>query len=137
MTKSVCLLFSVLLACGVSAQKKNAAIAEAPLSKKSVGKQISREKFTEGLTVNTTGKYILVDMFFQACGPCRKSIPDLNALADTVKYPKLLVVAVDPFREDSATMDKFIEQFKIQYPVVTGNQAIELWKLVGNRGYPV
>lgn len=126
--------FSALTA---SAQNSKPEFASAPLGYKSIGKQFDRSVIAAALPdINLEGKYILVDVFFQACGPCRKSIPYLNDMADSTKYPQLQVVSIDPFREDSASMDKFISHFKIQYPVIKGQQAYNIGMLIKNSGYP-
>lgn len=121
----------------VAAQDKELKFASVPLGKKSVGKHFDRAKLAAVVPeINLEGKYILVDVFFQACGPCLKSIPYLNKLADTTVYPQLRVISVDPFPEDSASMEKFISDFKIQYTVVAGTPAVDIWSLVGNNGFP-
>jgi thiol-disulfide isomerase/thioredoxin len=42
---------------------------------------------------NTRGKFVLVDFWATWCGPCRRSIPHLNTLADTFK-DRLVVIGI-------------------------------------------
>jgi thiol-disulfide isomerase/thioredoxin len=135
--KTVLLAFIILSSVAVSAQDPGDEFAPVPLTYKSIGKNFDRNAIYKALPgKDLEGKYVLIDMFFQACGPCRASIPYLNDFSDTAKYPRLQVVSVDPFVDDSASMGKFVQQFKIKYPIVTGKAGLEFWANIGNNGYP-
>jgi thiol-disulfide isomerase/thioredoxin len=135
--KTFLLLILGVISISVSAQNGNPEFASAPLNKKSIGKRFDRSVIEAALPHhNLQGKYILLDVFFQACGPCRASIPYLNELADTTKFPQLQVVSIDPFFKDTATMDEFIRHFKIKYPVLKGQEAYDIGSRIKNRGYP-
>lgn len=82
------------------------------------------------------GKYVLLDMFYQSCMPCVKSIPVLNELKNSLPADRFLVLGVDPILRDTANMDKFMAHYKMEYDVITGEDAKKLWEGVRNTGYP-
>ena len=62
-------------------------------------------------TPNLTNKFVLVDFWATWCGPCKKSIPTLNALSEKFKDKMLVVGLTD---EDEETVAKMTEP-KIDY----------------------
>jgi peroxiredoxin len=62
------------------------------------------------------GKVVLVNFWATWCPPCRKEMPDLQALYDKYKDQGLLVLAISD--EDAAKVTPFISERKISYPVL-------------------
>jgi peroxiredoxin len=62
------------------------------------------------------GKVVLVNFWATWCPPCRKEMPDLQALYDNYKDQGLLVLAISD--EEAAKVAPFISERKISYPVL-------------------
>jgi peroxiredoxin len=62
------------------------------------------------------GKVVVVNFWATWCPPCRKEMPDLQALYDEFKGQGLVILAVSD--EDAATVKPFIAERKITYPVL-------------------
>lgn len=62
------------------------------------------------------GKVVLVNFWATWCPPCRKEMPDLQALYDTYKGQGFVVLSISD--EESAKVAPFIAQQKISYPVL-------------------
>jgi peroxiredoxin len=62
------------------------------------------------------GKVVLVNFWATWCPPCRKEMPDLEALYDKYKGKGLVVLAISD--EESGKVVPFIAERKIGYPVV-------------------
>lgn len=62
------------------------------------------------------GKVILVNFWATWCPPCRKEMPDLEALYDKYKDQGFLVLAISD--EEAAKVSPFIAERKISYPVL-------------------
>ena len=62
------------------------------------------------------GKVVLVNFWATWCPPCRKEMPDLQALYDKYKDQGFLVLSISD--EDAAKVAAFIAQQKITYPVL-------------------
>ncbi len=62
------------------------------------------------------GKVVLVNFWATWCPPCRKEMPDLQALYDTYKDQGLIVLSISD--EDAAKVAPFIAERKISYPVL-------------------
>ena len=67
----------------------------------------------------TQGKFVLVDFWATWCGPCRRSIPELNALQAKFK-DRLVVIGLSD--EPERTLRKFANP-KINYTVATDTRA--------------
>lgn len=61
-------------------------------------------------------KVVLVNFWATWCPPCRKEMPDLQALYDKYKDQGLLVLAISD--EENAKVSPFIAERKITYPVL-------------------
>lgn len=62
------------------------------------------------------GKVVLVNFWATWCPPCRKEMPDLQALYDKYKDQGLVVLSISD--EDVAKVGPFIAERKISYPVL-------------------
>ncbi|HWJ49101.1 MAG TPA: TlpA disulfide reductase family protein [Candidatus Udaeobacter sp.] len=62
------------------------------------------------------GKVVLVNFWATWCPPCRKEMPDLDALYQKFKDQGLVVLAIDD--EEAAKVAPFITERKISYPVL-------------------
>lgn len=62
------------------------------------------------------GKVVLVNFWATWCPPCRKEMPDLQALYDKYKDQGFVVLSISD--EDAAKVGPFIAERKISYPVL-------------------
>ena len=62
------------------------------------------------------GKVVLVNFWATWCPPCRKEMPDLQALYDKYKDEGLVVLSISD--EEAAKVNPFIAERKITYPVL-------------------
>ena len=63
-----------------------------------------------------SGKVVLVNFWATWCPPCRKEMPDLQALYDKYKGQGFVVLSISD--EESAKVSPFIAERKITYPVL-------------------
>ena len=61
------------------------------------------------------GKVVIIDFWATWCGPCRATIPRLNALHRKYKGKGVVVLGVTD--EETATVEKFLKSTKIEYPI--------------------
>jgi peroxiredoxin len=80
---------------------------------------------------NLRGKIVLVNFWATWCPPCRKEMPDLQALYDEYKDKGLIVLAISD--EDSAKVRQFIADKKYTYPILLdpGRKANEAFVVEG------
>lgn len=64
------------------------------------------------------GSVVLLNFWATWCAPCRSEIPVLVSLSDKYKAAGLKVVGVSVDSENVALINKFIEDFKIDYSIV-------------------
>jgi peroxiredoxin len=62
------------------------------------------------------GKVVLVNFWATWCPPCRKEMPDLDALYNKYKDQGFVVLAISD--EEAAKVTPFISEHKISYPVL-------------------
>jgi len=62
------------------------------------------------------GKVVLVNFWATWCPPCRKEMPDLDALYNKFKDQGFVVLAISD--EEAAKVSPFIAEHKISYPVL-------------------
>ncbi len=62
------------------------------------------------------GKVVLVNFWATWCPPCRKEMPDLDALYNKFKDQGFVVLAISD--EEAAQVSPFIAEHKISYPVM-------------------
>jgi peroxiredoxin len=77
------------------------------------------------------GKVVLVNFWATWCPPCRKEMPDLQALYEKYKDQGFVVLAISD--EEAAKVTPFIAERKIGYPVLLdpGRKVHELFQVEG------
>ena len=80
---------------------------------------------------NLKGKVVLVNFWATWCPPCRKEMPDLQALYDKYKDQGFVVVSISD--EQAAKVQPFITERKITYPVLLdpGRKVNDLFQVEG------
>ena len=72
------------------------------------------------------GKVVLVNIWAWWCPPCSKEIPDLIKLRSDYKDQEFEIIGVAiSDRGQGDRVDKMVEQFSINYPVVRGDAKID------------
>ena len=72
---------------------------------------------------DSKGKVILLNFWATWCGPCRAEIPDLVELQNKYK-DRLQILGLIVDDDDQDAIQKFIAEFKINYPVALATDAI-------------
>jgi peroxiredoxin len=82
-------------------------------------------------TADWHGKVVLLNFWATWCPPCRKEMPDLEALYDKYKDQGFLVLAISD--EEAAKVSPFISQRQIRYPVLLdpGDKVHQLYAIEG------
>lgn len=77
------------------------------------------------------GKVVLVNFWATWCPPCRKEMPDLDALYQKFKDQGLVILAISD--EEAAKVNPFIAERKIRYPILLdpGRKVNELFQVEG------
>jgi len=77
------------------------------------------------------GKVVLVNFWATWCPPCRKEMPDLQALFDKYKGQGLIVLSISD--EEASKVTPFIKQQNITYPVILdpGGKVHNLYQVEG------
>ena len=70
---------------------------------------------------NTKGKVVILNFWAKRCPPCKAEIPDLIAVYSQYKDTGLEVIGVDVDAISPEYMKPFVKDYKINYPVLTGN----------------
>jgi peroxiredoxin len=78
-----------------------------------------------------TGKVVLVNFWATWCPPCRKELPDLEALSQRFRSRGLVVLAISD--EDAAKVKPFVAAQKLTYPVLLdpGRKVNDLFHMEG------
>ena len=77
------------------------------------------------------GKVVLLNFWATWCPPCRKEMPDLQALYDKYKESGLVVLAISD--EEAGKVQPFVAERKISYPVMLdpGRNVNDLYRVEG------
>ena len=77
------------------------------------------------------GKVVLVNFWATWCPPCRKEMPDLDALYKRFKDQGLVILAIDD--EDATKIKPFLTERPVTYPVLldTGRKVNDLFRIDG------
>jgi peroxiredoxin len=80
---------------------------------------------------NLRGKVVLVNFWATWCPPCRKEMPDLEALYQRFSDQGLVILAISD--EEQAKVAPFIADYKISYPVLLdpGRKVNDLFQVDG------
>lgn len=79
------------------------------------------------------GKVVLVNFWATWCPPCRREMPDLDALYKEFRDKGLVILAISD--EDSAKIGPFIAEHKYSYPVLL-DPGDKVTKLMGAQDIP-
>ena len=79
------------------------------------------------------GKVVLVNFWATWCPPCRKEMPDLNALYAEFKDKGLVILAISD--EESAKVQPFVAEHKYSYPILL-DPGDKVTKLMAVEGIP-
>ncbi|MDI9641410.1 TlpA disulfide reductase family protein [Kamptonema cortianum] len=90
------------------------------------------ETWMSGAAPKLEGKVVLYDFWATWCGPCRKSIPELNEWAE--KFHRDLVV-IGITDEPVGTVKGFMNSTAMKYPVAIDSEK-RMSKQIGVRGIP-
>ena len=83
-----------------------------------------------------SGKIVIIDFWATWCPPCRKGIPEFVELKSEFKDKGVEIIGItldDKNIQDE--VEKFITDYKINYPVVWGNESVT-YKYGGVRSIP-
>jgi peroxiredoxin len=80
---------------------------------------------------NLSGKIVLVNFWATWCPPCRKEMPDLDALYQRYKESGLVILAISD--EDLGTVKPFIADHTVSYPVLLdpGRRVNDVFRVQG------
>jgi outer membrane lipoprotein-sorting protein/peroxiredoxin len=79
---------------------------------------------TDGKEFNLTalrGKVVLLDFWATWCVPCRKDLPALEKLYGDFRERGLVLLGINA-GEDAGTINKFLQQTKLSYPVIVAGE---------------
>jgi len=71
------------------------------------------------------GKVILLDFWATWCGPCAQEIPHFVELSKKYQDKGLAIIGVSIDEGGAAAVKPFIEEHKVDYPIVLGNADLE------------
>lgn len=77
---------------------------------------------------------LIIDFSYTTCGPCVKAIPVINSLHRKYNQTGIGVYSVDPFKNDWSRLDRFIEYYKVEYPIIEIDYSFT--RQYGVMGYP-
>lgn len=117
-----------------SAFKKSGKTVKLPVSWAFIKNSVPVEKLKKA-------KYIMVDFWFTACGPCVKEFPDLNAFYNKLRHrDDVLFLSVNTDyvngEHDKDYVLKRADKLKVAFPIYYDEATLALNKQLGIAGYP-
>ena len=79
------------------------------------------------------GKVLLIDFWIKNCGPCIKSVPELNSLKEKYKNSDFELIGVNCY-DTKEGIDFFYGKYKPDYQILMGGKNVA--KTYGITGYP-
>lgn len=73
---------------------------------------------------NFKDKVVVLNFWATWCPPCKKEIPDLVELYKNYQEKGVVVVGVALDEEGSTVVKPFIQEYKVNYPILLGNEQI-------------
>ena len=70
-----------------------------------------------------SSEIVIIDFWYSACGPCRKSIPEINAIFKEYVAEKVKIYGLNPY-DDSAQINSFRESMGVMYPLLPVNSVV-------------
>jgi hypothetical protein len=81
------------------------------------------------------GKYVILDFFYQTCYPCHQMTKWILDWIPTIDTSKIVLIGVDPMDKKNS-MELFVKDKSIKYPIIIEEQARNIVKYYHIRGYP-
>ena len=82
---------------------------------------------TDGKPVKSSdfaGKVVILDFWATWCPPCKAEIPGFVELQEKYKDKGLVIVGVSLDEQGPAVVKPFMQQFRVNYPIVMGDEKI-------------
>jgi len=81
------------------------------------GREISLSKYT--------GKVVFLNFWATWCGPCKAEIPDFIKAYEQYKDKGMEIIGISVDRISPKSVLKFVEKYKINYPVIMSTNKIQ------------
>ena len=130
--------------CGSSEDTATVVESSTPTETKSVKAKTYTLKTTKDETINIelvndlllsdelNGKIVLINFWATWCPPCKKEMPDFVKLQKKYKDKFIVVGILMEENKDRAEVQKFLDEFKINFPITVDNDNFKFAKDLGN-----